>query len=154
MCPLKREQARREMQQWVMRRLLTADCIVEIGRKSRSWIKSSSLLTTTNYKQSDRHAYHRGQMYGLRGTWPIPLTFWPQGQCMPSDCHVYPGLVMVAQADTDRHHTQSQMLLTRPTMSNLGISAVKVNIPIILKTRSNAMKSPCSRCKLTENDSK
>jgi len=38
-CPLKREQARREMQQWVMRRLLTADSIVEIGRKSRSWIK-------------------------------------------------------------------------------------------------------------------
>ena len=35
-CPLKREQARREMQQWVMRRLLTADSIVEIGRKSRS----------------------------------------------------------------------------------------------------------------------
>jgi len=36
MCPLKREQARREMQQWVMRRFPTADCIVEIGRKSRS----------------------------------------------------------------------------------------------------------------------
>jgi len=33
MCPLKREQARREMQQWVMRRLPTADSIVEIGRK-------------------------------------------------------------------------------------------------------------------------
>jgi len=27
------------MQQWVMRRLPTADSIVEIGRKSRSWIK-------------------------------------------------------------------------------------------------------------------
>jgi len=40
MCPLKREQARRETQQWVMRRLPTADSIVEIGRKSRSWIKS------------------------------------------------------------------------------------------------------------------
>jgi len=39
MCPLKCEQARREMQQWVMRRLPTADCIVEIRRKSRSWIK-------------------------------------------------------------------------------------------------------------------
>jgi len=39
MCPLKREQARRETQQWVMRRLPTADSIVEIGRKSRSWIK-------------------------------------------------------------------------------------------------------------------
>jgi len=38
MCPLKREQARRETQQWVMRRLPTADSIVEIGRKSRSWI--------------------------------------------------------------------------------------------------------------------
>jgi len=36
MCPLKREQARREMQQWVMRRFPTADCIVEIGSKSRS----------------------------------------------------------------------------------------------------------------------
>ena len=36
MCPLKREQARRETQQWVMRRLPTADSIVEIGRKSRS----------------------------------------------------------------------------------------------------------------------
>jgi len=33
MCPLKREQARREMQQWVMRRLPTADSIVEIERK-------------------------------------------------------------------------------------------------------------------------
>ena len=30
------EQARRETQQWVMRRLPTADSIVEIGRKSRS----------------------------------------------------------------------------------------------------------------------
>jgi len=39
MYPLKREQARRETQQWVMRRLPTADSIVEIGRKSRSWIK-------------------------------------------------------------------------------------------------------------------
>jgi len=39
MCPLKREQATRETQQWVMRRLPTADSIVEIGRKSRSWIK-------------------------------------------------------------------------------------------------------------------
>jgi len=38
MCPLKREQARRKTQQWVMRRLPTADCIVEIGRKSRSRI--------------------------------------------------------------------------------------------------------------------
>ena len=38
MCPLKREQARRETQQWVMRRLPTADSIVEIGRKRRSWI--------------------------------------------------------------------------------------------------------------------
>jgi len=27
------------MQQWVMRRLPTADSIVEIGRKSRSWSK-------------------------------------------------------------------------------------------------------------------
>ena len=36
MCLLKREQARRETQQWVMRRLPTADSIVEIGRKSRS----------------------------------------------------------------------------------------------------------------------
>jgi len=42
MCPLKREQARREMQQWVMRRLLTADSIVEIGRKRRSWISVHS----------------------------------------------------------------------------------------------------------------
>jgi len=42
MCPLKREQARREMQQWVMRRLPTADSIVEIGRKSRSWIKTAT----------------------------------------------------------------------------------------------------------------
>ena len=33
MCPLKREQARRDTQQWVMRRFPTADCIVEIGRK-------------------------------------------------------------------------------------------------------------------------
>jgi len=32
MCPLKHEQARRETQQWVMRRLPTADSIVEIGR--------------------------------------------------------------------------------------------------------------------------
>ena len=40
MCPLKREQARRETQQWVMRRLPTADSIVEIGRKS----KASSLF--------------------------------------------------------------------------------------------------------------
>jgi len=39
MCPLKREQARRETQRWIMRRFPTADCIVEIGRKSRSWIK-------------------------------------------------------------------------------------------------------------------
>ena len=36
MCPLKREQARRETQQWVMRRIPTADSIVEIERKSRS----------------------------------------------------------------------------------------------------------------------
>ena len=42
MCPLKLEQARRETQQWVMRRLLTADSIVGIGRKSRSGIKPSS----------------------------------------------------------------------------------------------------------------
>ena len=42
MYPLKCEQARRETQQWVMRRLPTADSIVEIGRKSRSWIKSRS----------------------------------------------------------------------------------------------------------------
>ena len=33
MCPLKSEQARRETQQWVMRRLPTADSIVEIGKK-------------------------------------------------------------------------------------------------------------------------
>jgi len=33
MCPLKHEQARRETQQWLMRRLPTADSIVEIGRK-------------------------------------------------------------------------------------------------------------------------
>ena len=33
MCPLKREEARRETQQWVMRRLPTADSIVEIGEK-------------------------------------------------------------------------------------------------------------------------
>jgi len=44
MCPLKREQARREMQQWVMRRLPTADSIVEIGRNSRSWIKLGFLI--------------------------------------------------------------------------------------------------------------
>jgi len=41
MCPLKREQARRETQQWVMSRLPIADSIVEIGRKSRSWINGS-----------------------------------------------------------------------------------------------------------------
>jgi len=41
MCPLKREQARREMQQWVMRRLPTADSIVEKARKSGSWIKGT-----------------------------------------------------------------------------------------------------------------
>ena len=45
MCPLKHEQARRETQQWVMRRLPTADSIVEIGRKSRSWIKYKSKMT-------------------------------------------------------------------------------------------------------------
>jgi len=33
MCPLKREQDRRETQQWFMRRLPTADSIVEIERK-------------------------------------------------------------------------------------------------------------------------
>jgi len=33
MCPLKHEKARRETQQWVMRRLPTADSIGEIGRK-------------------------------------------------------------------------------------------------------------------------
>jgi len=33
MCPLEREQARRETQQWVMRRLPTADSIVEMGEK-------------------------------------------------------------------------------------------------------------------------
>jgi len=42
MCSLKREQARRETQQWVMRRLPTADSIVEIGRKSRSLINMTS----------------------------------------------------------------------------------------------------------------
>ena len=36
MCPLKHEHARRETQQWVMRRLPTRLCI---GRKSRSWIE-------------------------------------------------------------------------------------------------------------------
>jgi len=41
MCPLKREQARCETQQWVMGRLPTADSIVEIGRKSRSWINGA-----------------------------------------------------------------------------------------------------------------
>jgi len=36
MCPLKREQARRETQQWVMRRLPTVDSIVEIpGREKK-----------------------------------------------------------------------------------------------------------------------
>ena len=40
MCPLKHEQARRETQQWVMRHLPIAGSIVEIGRKSRSWIKN------------------------------------------------------------------------------------------------------------------
>ena len=33
MCPPKREQASRETQQWVTRRLPTADSIVEIGKK-------------------------------------------------------------------------------------------------------------------------
>jgi len=33
MCPLKREQAMRETQQWVMRRLPTVDSIVEIEEK-------------------------------------------------------------------------------------------------------------------------
>jgi len=42
MCLFKREQARRETQQWDMRRLPTADSIVEIGRKSRSRIKERS----------------------------------------------------------------------------------------------------------------
>jgi len=37
MCPLMREQARREMQQWVMRRLPTADSIVEIGNLRIGW---------------------------------------------------------------------------------------------------------------------
>jgi len=46
MHPLKREQARRETQQWVMRRLPTADSIVEIGRKSRSCIKLNSICCT------------------------------------------------------------------------------------------------------------
>ena len=58
MCPLKREQARRETQQWVMRRLPTADSIVEIGRKSRSWIKLKRL-------GRNRRLVSRGQVEGV-----------------------------------------------------------------------------------------
>ena len=39
MCPLKSEQARRETQQWVVGRFPTVDSILEIGSKSRSWLK-------------------------------------------------------------------------------------------------------------------
>jgi len=35
MCPLRREQARRETQEWVTRRLPTADSIVEVKVKVR-----------------------------------------------------------------------------------------------------------------------
>jgi len=61
MCPsnttvyrntLKREQARHETQQWVMRCLPTADSIVEIGRKSRSWIKIGSIFGRPYYRSS------------------------------------------------------------------------------------------------------
>ena len=60
MCPLKREQARREMQQWVMRRLPTADSIVEIGRKSRSWIRLKLVHPVCRQTQLDwkRHLVH------------------------------------------------------------------------------------------------
>jgi len=46
MCPLKREQAGHETQQWVMRRLPTADSIVEIGRKVGHELKAVITLQT------------------------------------------------------------------------------------------------------------
>jgi len=59
MCPLKREQARRETQQWVMRRLPTADSIVEIGRKSKSWINVIFLFVFVFVCVCARHAFER-----------------------------------------------------------------------------------------------
>jgi len=61
MCPLKREQARSETQQWVMTRLPTADSIVEIGRKSRSGIKERFQLT---------HKHRSSVNFGARHFWP------------------------------------------------------------------------------------
>jgi len=56
MCPLKREQARPEMQLWVMRRLPIADSIVEIERKSRprSRIKRDILYTISMSVTGDK----------------------------------------------------------------------------------------------------
>ena len=61
MCPLKREQARRETQQWVMRRLPTADSIVEkvekVGHELINVLQhcgqmTFSLLPTTAWETS------------------------------------------------------------------------------------------------------
>jgi len=48
MCPLKREQAMRETQQRVMRRLPTADSIVEMGEKVRHELTTGNVLTILN----------------------------------------------------------------------------------------------------------
>jgi len=53
MCPLKREQARRETQQWVMRRLPTADSIVEIGRKVGHELNADTALLNSSVNNID-----------------------------------------------------------------------------------------------------
>ena len=55
MCPLKREQARRETQQWVMRRLPTADTIVETKKKVGHELINLLLLLLLLLLQTDNH---------------------------------------------------------------------------------------------------
>jgi len=35
----------------------------------------------------NKHTHTTTPEVHLVTMWPLPLTFWPQGQCMLSDCH-------------------------------------------------------------------
>jgi len=55
--------------------------------KSDEWYSESKqivhIFITRKYRQSNRHAYPRGVHF--IPLWP--LTFWPLGRCVPSDCY-------------------------------------------------------------------
>jgi len=60
MCPLKCEQARPEMQQWIMRRLPTADSIVEIGIKVGHELRSGYVPNKS--KMVDSHTFENEKL--------------------------------------------------------------------------------------------